>query len=75
MVGTPYPTLGDKIALTAWTGDPATYIVKGDHGIGHIAICPKYDATAFRAFRTAYRGKGPEGVPLSADKPGSGPGA
>jgi Protein of unknown function (DUF3105) len=74
MVGTPYPTLGDKIALTAWTGDPATYIVKGDHGIGHIAICPKYDAAAFRAFRTAYRGKGPEGVPLSADKPGSGPG-
>ncbi len=74
MLGTPYPSLGSKIALTAWTGDPATYIVKGDHGIGQIATCPKYDGKAFRAFRTAYRGKGPEGVPLSANVPGSGPG-
>ena len=73
MFGTPYPSLGDKIALTAWTGDPAKYIVKGDHGIGHIAICPRYDAKAFRAFRDAYRGKGPEGVPLSADAPNTGP--
>ena len=74
MLGTPYPSLGNKIALTAWTGDPATYIVKGDHGIGRIAICPRYDAKAFRAFRAAYRGKGPEGVPTSANTPGSGPG-
>lgn len=73
MFGTPYPSLGDKIALTAWTGNPATYIVNGDHGVGHIAICPKYDAKAFRAFRAAYRGKGPEGVPTAANTPGSGP--
>ncbi len=73
MLGTPYPSLGAKIALTAWTGDPATYIVKGDHGVGHIAICPRFDAKAFRSFRKAYRGKGPEGVPLSANKPGTGP--
>lgn len=73
MFGTPYPSLGDKIALTAWTGDPAKYYVKANYGIGHIAVCPKYDAKAFRAFRDAYRGKGPEGVPISADTPGSGP--
>jgi hypothetical protein len=71
ILGTPYPTLGNKIALTAWTGNPATYYVKGDYGIGHIAICPGYDATAFKAFRDAYRGKGPEGVPMSANTPGS----
>jgi len=73
MLGTPYPTLGSKIALTAWTGDPSKYYSKGNYGIGHIAICPSYDATAFRAFRDAYRGKGPEGIPISSDQPGSGP--
>ena len=73
MLGTPYPSLGDKIALTAWTGDPAKYYSKGNYGIGHIGVCPAYDAKAFRAFRDAYRGKGPEGVPLSADAPNTGP--
>ena len=71
--GTPYPALGDKIALTAWTGDPTTYYVKGDYGTGHIAVCTKFDQKAFAAFRSAYRGKGPEGIPLSADEPGMGP--
>lgn len=73
MLGTPYPSLGDKIALTAWTGDPARYYHNGYYGIGHIAVCKSYDAKAFRAFRDAYRGKGPEGIPESANKPGSGP--
>jgi uncharacterized protein DUF3105 len=72
MVGTPYASLGSKIALTAWTGNPSTYSVKGDYGIGHIAVCPTFDAKAFRAFRDAYRGKGPEGVPMSSNTPGSG---
>jgi hypothetical protein len=87
MFGTPYPSLGNKIALTAWTGDTARYYhtekVKqpngktktvGYYGIGHIAICPRFDEKAFATFRDAYRGKGPEGIPLSADEPGSGPG-
>lgn len=74
--GTPYPKLGSKIAITAWTGDPSRYRQNNYNGDGHIAICPRYDAatkTAFTSFRKAYRGHGPEGVPLSADKPGMGP--
>ncbi len=74
--GTPFPSLGTKIAITAWTGNPATYQRNGDFGKGHIAICPSYGAKtekAFVAFRDAYRGHGPEGIPLSNDKPGMGP--
>jgi hypothetical protein len=74
--GTPYPKLGSKVAITAWTGDTARYQQDGYYGEGHIAICPRYDAAAkkaFEAFRDAYRGHGPEGVPLSADEPGMGP--
>jgi hypothetical protein len=74
--GTPYAKLGSKVAITAWTGDPARYGHGNYFGQGHIAICPRVDAktlTAFDAFRTAYRGKGPEGIPLSLDEPGMGP--
>jgi Protein of unknown function (DUF3105) len=74
--GTPYPSLGSKIAITAWTGDTARYQQNGYYGEGHIAICPAYtDETkkAFEAFRKLYRGHGPEGIPLSADEPGMGP--
>ena len=74
--GTPYATLGSKVAISAWTGDPARYGRNGYFGQGHLAICPRYDdATkkAFEAFRNAYRGHGPEGIPLSLDKPGMGP--
>jgi hypothetical protein len=71
--GTPYPSLGSKIAITAWTGDPNRYQQGGYYGEGHIGICPSYtDATktAFEKFRDAYRGKGPEGIPLCDDQPG-----
>jgi hypothetical protein len=76
MFGTPYPALGSKVAITAWTGNPRTYQINGDFGKGHIAVCPRYDAAtrkAFVAFRDAYRGHGPEGIPLSQDKAGMGP--
>jgi hypothetical protein len=75
MLGTPIASLGDRIALTAWTGDPARYASTplGYHGMGHIAICSRFDESAFRAFRDAYRGKGPEGIPLQYNEPGSGP--
>jgi hypothetical protein len=74
--GTPYPTLGSKVAITAWTGDPTEYQQNGYYGQGHIGICPSYtDATrnAFEKFRNAYRGHGPEGIPLCDDQPGNGP--
>jgi hypothetical protein len=73
MFGTPYPSLGSKIALTAWTGTPSRYYQNHYYGIGHIAICPRFDKNAFTVFRDAYRGHGPEGIPLSADEPGMGP--
>jgi hypothetical protein len=72
MLGTPVAGLGKKIALTAWTGDPAKYY-RGSYGMGHIAVCSSFDQKAFAAFRDAFRGKGPEGIPLSADAPGTGP--
>jgi hypothetical protein len=74
--GTPYPKLGSRVAITAWTGDPSHYQQNGYYGQGHIAICPSYTAKtkkAFEAFRNAYRGHGPEGIPLAADHPGMGP--
>jgi hypothetical protein len=73
MIGTPFTGLGNRIALTAWTGNPSTYYRDGDYGMGQIAICTKFDQAAFEAFRDAFRGEGPEGVPTSANTPGSGP--
>jgi hypothetical protein len=73
VLGTPYASLGNKIALTSWTGDTTRYYANHYYGMGHIAVCSTFDQKAFAAFRSAYRGKGPEGVPLSADKPGMGP--
>jgi hypothetical protein len=74
--GTKYPELGSKIAVTAWTGDPNRYQRNNYYGFGHIGVCPTWNAkveTAFTAFRDTYRGKGPEGIPLSQDNPGMGP--
>ena len=73
MFGTPIAGLGNKIALAAWTGDPARYYRNGYYGIGKLAICPRFNEHAFTVFRDAYRGHGPEGVPLSSDTQGSGP--
>jgi len=74
MMGTPIAGLGKKIALTAWTADPGgTYYQNGDYGTEHIATCSSFDQKAFSAFRDAFRGKGPEGIPLSDDQPGMGP--
>ncbi len=64
MLGTPIKGLGDKVALTAWTADS-----DGIHG--RVATCPRFDEKAFKAFRDAFRGKGPEGVPMSTNQPGT----
>jgi len=74
MFGTPIAGLGKKIALNSWTGDPAKYYRNGYYGTGQIAVCTHFDQKAFAEFRDAFRGKGPEGIPLSLDKPGMGPG-
>ena len=79
MFGTPIAGLGKEIALTAWTADPKWKGDEGlaflhhDYGLGHVAICPRFDQKAFAAFRDAYRGKSPQGFPLTADRPGCGP--
>jgi len=64
MFGTPIAGLGKKIALTAWTSDS-----DGIHG--RVATCTRFDEKAFTAFRDAFRGKGPEGVPMEANQPGT----
>ena len=56
MLMAPLPKLGSKIALTAWT---------------HLATCSAFDRTGFKAFRDAYRGKGPERFPISQLTPGA----
>jgi hypothetical protein len=71
IVGTPFPSLGNKIALTAWTGNPATYFENGDYGQGRIAVCPRFDEDAFEAFKDEFRGKGPERIPIGENAPGS----
>lgn len=70
-LGTPAPQLGDKIALTAWTGDPSKYTENGDFGEGHVAICPRFDEGAFDKFKDTYKGRSPEGTPESANQPGT----
>jgi hypothetical protein len=74
MFGTPIAGLGNKIALTAWTGDPNRYYQNGYYGVGHLATCTTFDQKAFETFRDAYRGHGPEGIQLSQDQQGTGPG-
>jgi hypothetical protein len=73
MFGTPITGLGNKIVLTAWTGEPSKYYRNGNYGLGQLATCTHFNEKAFAAFRDAFRGKGPEGIPLSYDKPGMGP--
>jgi hypothetical protein len=74
--GTPYPKLGSRIAISAWTGNPANYGRGGYYGQGRLAICRAWNAKtekAFAAFRDAFRGHGPEGIPLQYDQQGMGP--
>jgi hypothetical protein len=70
----PYPPLGKRIALIAWTADLkrlSSNRTKGYHGEGRVAICTHFDETAFKTFQSRFRAKGPERFPLSALKPGA----
>jgi hypothetical protein len=55
MLVAPLPSLGDKIALTAWT---------------HLATCTQFTERGFEAFRDTYRGKGPERFSVDDLQPG-----
>ena len=65
MLAFPLPRLGNKIALVAWTQK------RGEtRGQGRVAKCTRFDQTAFKAFRDAFRGKGPERFPVDLLRPG-----
>ena len=55
LVVAPLPTLGNKIALTAWT---------------HLGTCTRFSESAFKGFRDACRYHGPEHFPPAALQPG-----
>ena len=65
MFGTPYAGLGNKIALTAWTGDPTRYYQQRllRHR-PHRRLPEPSTRRRSPPSATAYRGKGPEGIPL-----------
>ena len=66
MLAFPLPKLGNKIALVAWTQKPGE-----TRGQGRVAKCTRFDQSAFKAFRDAFRGKGPERFPVEWLKPGN----
>jgi Protein of unknown function (DUF3105) len=70
MLGTPYPSLGRRIAITAWTADPDRYGQDGYWGETHLATCPAFDRNAFETFRDTYRGRGGERIPVESNQPG-----
>ena len=66
--------LKDKIALSAWVasrdGDPTDPNTRVTKQTGTLAICSRFDETAFNEFLDKYRDKGPEYFPLDALAPG-----
>ena len=66
MLAFPLPKLGNKIALVAWTQKPSEV-----RGQGRVAECTRFDQSAFKAFRDAFRGKGPERFPVDRLRPGT----
>jgi hypothetical protein len=59
MLLAPRPTLGDKIALGAWTV-PDDFQPGDTDGTAYLATCTAYDEGAFEAFRDDLRFRGPE---------------
>jgi hypothetical protein len=56
MLLSPLAKLGNRISLTAWT---------------QLATCERFDEDAFAAFRSAYRGNGPERFRVGDLRPGT----
>ena len=70
MLATPYPPLGRRVALTAWVATGGKPTKDG----GKVMMCASADEAnigAMRRFRDEFRGKGPEKVPVSYNRPGT----
>lgn len=69
LIVAPQPGLGNKVALGAWVFPE----VHGEEGVerGVLAKCTSFDESAYRAFLTAYRFKGPEVFPPDSMVPGA----
>ena len=65
----PYPKLGAKIALGAWTV-PDDFEPGAKNGTSYLATCTTFDEGAFSAFRDDLRFRGPERFPEDALHPG-----
>jgi hypothetical protein len=70
MLLAPYPKLGDKIALGAWTV-PDDFEPGGKNGTSYLATCTTFDQGAFATFRDELRFRGPERFPPDSLQPGS----
>ena len=62
----PYPVLGKRIAVGAWTAPKAA----PDNGTVHLMTCESFDEKAFSAFLDELQFKGPERFPASSLLPG-----
>jgi hypothetical protein len=70
MLLAPYPKLGAKIALGAWTV-PDDFEPGGKNGTAYLATCTKFDEDAFSTFRDELRFRGPERFPPEQLTPGN----
>jgi Protein of unknown function (DUF3105) len=66
----PYPRLGERIALTAWTLDEDRAQEQNYEGEGRIALCREFDEDAFQTFVDEFQGKGPERFNVDDLQPG-----
>jgi hypothetical protein len=72
IVVAPLPSLGNKISLAAWTFDLARLNEPGGYeGEGRLAMMPRFDEDAFKAFVDEYRFSGPERFPAEDLTPGN----
>ena len=70
MLLAPYPKLGNKIALGAWTV-PDDFESGGTNGTSYLATCTGFDEDAFSTFRDDLRFRGPERFPPDSLHPGT----
>ena len=75
MVVAPLPSLGERIALTAWTadydGDPTNPDARITDSKGRLAMCTAFDEDAFSTFRDDFRYQGVERFEPGQLEPGT----